>query len=300
MPWLTQAMLRSPTAPEPQRATAWCLAATGRGQLAKRHYRLAFGYGDVTVLAEARAMFPDGRALLEIVPDTPAGLAAAGWALADDPEHAAEAWTRAWQSFHDLRALQELARVKLALGDAEEGLRVSLELQREAPHNPLGYVFASRALEALDRGDEAQETLDLGAARLPGNPDVLTDLGLRQLTLRRYSQARASFEGIVARDASTLAYKHVLISRALESQSRFQEALREAQTARDISPSDSRAVIAFARCAAAIGRFDDAIEALEAASRLPGLPGSEIEKRIAELRERRAAHEHRRAAAGLR
>jgi tetratricopeptide (TPR) repeat protein len=81
--------------------------------------------------------------------------------------------------------------------------------------------------------------------------------------------------------------KRVLIARALEGQGRYQEALREAQAARDITPSDIAALEAFARLAASVGRYADAIEALEMASRNSPGTSTAYEARIGELRSAR-------------
>jgi len=299
MPWLTRAMIRNPTAPEPHHAAAYCLARSGQGALAKREYRLAFAYGDRTGLAEASVFFPESRELLDAVPDTPDGLLAAGDTLHERPADAADAFRRAWDSFHDVRALAPLASAELAIPDPEEALSIARLLQSETPRIAGGYVFAARALDALERPDEAMKELELGAARLPGDPDVLAQLGSRHIAQRRFSQAKAIIEGIVARDGPRLAQKHVLIARALVGQSRFGEALREVQTARDIAPSDAGVLLAFSRIAAGAGRFDDAIEAVESAAKLPTAnPGEHDE----ELRRLRSAREdlNARRAAGLR
>jgi O-antigen ligase len=281
VPWLTRAMRRNPTAPEPHRTMAWCLARVAQDALAKREYRLAFLYGDPTALDEADVAFPG--ALLEIAPDTPAGLLAAGRILAGRPAEAQEAWRRAWESFGETAALARLAGAKLALEEHDEALALARRLQEVAPMNAAGYVVAARALDALGREDEAQPELELGVARLPGNAEVLAPLGARHLAHRRFSQAKAAFDAIVAREGPTQARKRILVARALEGQGRVQEALREAQVARDIAPRDLLALETFARLAAAMGRFDEAIGALEVAAGSPGATPGAYEERLAKL-----------------
>ena len=300
LPWLTRAMARNPTAPEPHRAAGYCLAGTGQLAFAKREYRLAFSYGDQGALAEANVLFPGPGELFEVAPDTPAGLLAAGHLLRDRPAEAAEAFRRAWESFHEPRALAPLASAALAIPDPEDALSVARLLQSDAPRTASGYALAARALDALERPDDAMKELELGATRLPGEADVLAPLGARHLAQRRFSQAKGIFEAIIARDGPRLAHKHVLIARALAGQSRYQEALREVQTARDIAPADAGVLSAFAWAAAAAGRFDEAIETLEVASRLPGATPADYAARISELRERRSEQEQHRAAEGLR
>jgi tetratricopeptide (TPR) repeat protein len=173
-------------------------------------------------------------------------------------------------------------------------------LQAESPRDPAGYVQASFALDALGRTDEALVELETGAARLPGDPAVLAKLGSRHLAARRFSQAKTIFDGIVARDAPAAVLKHVLAARALEGQSRFQEAIREAQTARDIAPADPRALTAFARLAAVLGRYDDAIDATELAARLPGAKPGQYDAQLVQLRAAREEQKVRRAVQGAR
>jgi tetratricopeptide (TPR) repeat protein len=294
LPWLTRAMLRNPTAPEPHRSAAACLAHAGQDAHARREYRLAFLYGDEGALAEAFARYDAPGALLEIAPDTPEGLLAAGELLRARPAEAAEAWRRGWETFGDLRALAQLAQARLALGEADEALRLARLLVERAPRAAAGYVVASRALDALGRGGDALRELERGAARLPGDAALLGPLGDRHLAARRFSQAKATFEGIVAREGPALARKRLLVARALEGQGRLPEALREAQVAREIAPRDAGALEGFARLAAAAGRHDEALEALEAAARLPSSRPGAFAARLAALRAARDGERARR------
>jgi tetratricopeptide (TPR) repeat protein len=300
MPWLERAMARNPTAPETHRAAARCLANVRKTLLAKREYRLAYVYGDTSALAEAHVMFPRRGELLDVAPDTPDGLISAAQVLRDDPPDAVDALRRAWESFHATPALALLASAELAQNNPEEALRVARLLQAEDKLNSAGYTFAARALDALGRSPEAMKELEVGAARVAGDPDVLVPLGERLLAERRFSQARSIFESIVARNGFALAGKHVLVAAALEGQGRLGEALRHAQTARDIAPSDPGVLVTFARCAAAVGRFDEAIEALETATTLSkGAPG-EYDVQIRKLRSLRDEQNARRAAGASR
>jgi hypothetical protein len=278
---------------------AGCLARAGKDDLAAREYRLAFLYGDRSALAEASRRYPAPGALLAIAPDTPEGLLAAGDLLrAPRPADAAEAYRRAWESFRDPGALAALASTRVELREPEDALRLARALQQAAPDRVAGYTVAARALDALGRGDEAVRELELGAARLPGSEIVLLELGVRQLALRRFSQARATFEGIAARDPGAAARRKLWIARALEGQGRFQEALREASAARDATPEDPEALRTFSRLAAAVGRFDDALEALEVAARQPGARPGQYDAELASLRSARDAQRLRRMADG--
>lgn len=288
-PWLDRAMLRNPTAPQPHLGAARCDALRGRPVLAKREYRLAFMLGDWGVLAEAHAMFPWKGAIFDVAPDTPDGLFAAGQALGDDPPEAREAYRRGWESYQDARSLSALASLTLQAKDdgaADEALRLARELQRVEPTDPAGYVVAARALDAASEAAAAVQELELGAARLPGNEWVLTELGVRHLAQRRFSQARAVFERIAARDEGAVARRKLLVVRALEGQGRYAEALGEARGARDADPGSAAPLEAMARLAAALGRYDDALASLEEAARKPGPPGR-YDAWVGQLREAR-------------
>jgi hypothetical protein len=133
--------------------------------MAKREYRLAFLYGDTRALNDAHAFYDRPGDLLEIAPDTPAGLLAAGNLLRDRPEEAQEAWRRAWESFGEVRALALLATAKLATAHSDEALNLARLLQEANPRDAAGYVVAARALEAIGRGNEAFTELELGGGR---------------------------------------------------------------------------------------------------------------------------------------
>jgi tetratricopeptide (TPR) repeat protein len=300
VPWLTHAMERNPTAPEAHRALGACLAAGGRRDLARREFRLAHAYGDREALRVAAGIFTGPLELLEVAPDTPAGLYAAGELRARErPEEAREAWRRGWESFRDPRALGRLADVTLALGDAEGALALARELQGVDPRAAAGYVVAARALDALGRGDEGQAELELGASRLPGEAGVLVPLGYRHMKEKRFSQARATFEKVVARGEAEVGRRAVHVARALEGQGRYAEALRSAQQARDAAPESVEALDLFARLAARVKRFDEAIDALELAGRKPGVPAGAFDARVAELREAKEAERLRWIEAGM-
>ncbi len=294
MPWLVRAMERNPTAPEPHRYAARCLAAAGQDESAKREYRLAYLYWDATALKEAYARYPEPGELLEIVPQTPDGLLAASYILADCPEEAREAYRRLWEEFLDKRGLAGLAQTTLKAGSPEEALQLARQLQQLEQLEPQGYVVASRALDDLGDPDSARAELELGAARLPGDPNVLAPLGYRELAARHPSQAKSIFDRIVARDAPTLSRKKLYLAHALEAQGRTPEALREAQDAVATDRSNIGALEAIARCSSAVGQFDVAIDALERASRLPSASAGRYEAALNELRARHAAQDLKR------
>lgn len=287
-PWLDRAMLANPTAPEPHLGAARCDALRGRAALAKREYRLAFMLGQPGALAEAHAVFPERGAIFDVAPDSPDGFYAAGQVLSDAPGEAREAYRRGWELYRDPRSLSALAALTLASkedGAAEEALRLAHELQRVAPLDPAGYVIAARALEAAN-ADGATKELELGVARVPGNEGLLSELGLRRLAQRRFSEARADFEKIAAVDERAVARRKLLVVLALEGQGRLAEALGEARGARDADRASAAPLEAMARISAKMGRYEDALATLEEAARKGGAPGR-YDAWMARLREAR-------------
>jgi tetratricopeptide (TPR) repeat protein len=284
MPWLVRAMRRNPTAPQPHRYAARCLWADGNEPLAKREYRLAFLFGDRDALAEALQRFPEEGALLEVAPETVSGLLAAANLLSARPLEAREAWRRAWEGFLDPRALAGLASVTLKLGEPAEALKLARELQRIAPENPAAWLVAAGALEQQGDAAAGVEELEKGAARLPGKGAVLIPLGQRHVAAKRLSQARAVFEQIVAREGPELASKKLWIARTYAEQGRLADALATAQDAAATDRTSAWALEATAGYAAAVGRFDLAIDALERAARLPTAKPGAYDERIAKLK----------------
>jgi tetratricopeptide (TPR) repeat protein len=275
--WLNRAMARNPTAPQPHRSAARCLAAAGQDAAAKREYRLAFAYGDGPALQEALDAFPAAGALLEIAPDTPTGLMYAGSLLLQQgrPDEAQDAYRRAWESFRVRDALAGLARATLEAEEPAAALELARQIQADTPSDPSGYLVAADALVKLDREDDAVKTLEEGVSRLPKRAELLFALGRRHLGARRYSQAKLVFERIAAREGPELALKRVYIARALELQGRLSEALKEARAAVDSFPGDPGSLLTVARIAERSGLYDVAIDAVERVSRLPrSVPGA--------------------------
>lgn len=284
MPWLVRAMARNPTAPEPHRYAARCLAADGRDALARQEYRLAFLYGDGDALKEAFERYPEPGALLELAPQTLSGLRAAAGLLASRPAEAREAWKRAWEGFLDPHSLAGLASTTLKLGDAAEALKLARELQRIAPDHPGGWLVAAQALEAQGDAAGGLAELEQGAARLPGKGAILVPLGQRHVAAKRPSQARAIFEQIVAHEGAQLAQKKLLVAQTFSMQGRLAEALAAAQEAAATDRTSAAALDAVARYAADVGRYDLALDALERAGRLPGAKAGAYDERIARLK----------------
>jgi tetratricopeptide (TPR) repeat protein len=293
LPWLVRAMVRNPTAPEPHRYAARCLWAGGKEALAKREFRLAFLYGDTESLAEADFRFPDPGELLEIAPETKAGLLAAAHLLTNRPEEAREALKRAWEQYLDPRALAGLARVTLQLGDADEALTMARQLQRLKPDDPDGWLVAGAALQKQGDPDAGLAEVEKGLPYLPGKASLLGPLGQRYLAMKRPSQARSIFEQIVARTGPEQSRKKLLVAAALAAQGRMVEALSTAQDAAAADRSDARPLEALSAYAAAAGRYELAIDALERSKALPNANLGAYEERLAKLKAGRLERELR-------
>jgi len=277
--WLSRAMLRNPTAPQPHRAAARCLAASGQAEAARREFRLAFMYGDRDALEEAFYALDDSGTLLDVAPTTPYGLMTAANLLArlvpERPEEAGAVYRSAWEAFRLPAALAGLARATIASEEYEDALLMARELQIEAPTEASGYVVAAEALGRIGREDEAVAELERAAGLLPKRAEILFALGNRHMAAKRFSQAKLVFDRIIAREGRELSSKRLSIARALEAQGRFGEALKEARSAQETLPNEPGPLLAVARIAEKSSLYEIAIDAVERASRLPQvIPGS--------------------------
>lgn len=277
--WLNRAMLRNPTAPQPHRAAGRCLAAAGQREAAVRELRLAFVYGDRGALEEAFYALDDSAALVEAAPETPDGLLTAAALLyrlvPERPEEARDAYRRAWEAFRQPAALAGLARSTMDAGHADDALELARALEQEQPTEPVGYLVAAEALVRLEQPDEAVAELEKGAALLPRRAELLFALGNRHMAARRYSQAKLTYDRIIAREGRELSAKRLAIARALSAQGRHGEALKEARAAQESLPGEPGPLLAVSRIAEQASLYEIAIDALERASRLPqAIPGA--------------------------
>ncbi len=294
MPWLGRAMLLNPGVPEPHRFAARCLAAGGKGDLARREYRLAVLLGDEGALAEAAVHFGSLDDLLAVAPDTPQGLHALARQLGPNrPADAASVLRRAWETYGDLAALRELAAVSLRLGKVDEALDLARAYRDRRRADPAGYAIAARALLAQGLDDEAQRELELGVAHIQGSPELLSILAERALGARRFAEARRLVEGMAVRAPWEIAWKRLFVARILWAQGRMTEAIQEARSAAAIVPGDPGALAAVATYCAGAGRLDEAIAALEGAAALPGARPGAYDAELARLRALRGAEVER-------
>ncbi len=295
MPWLGRAMILNPTAMEPHRYAARCFVAGGKNDLAKREYRLATLFSDPGALAEAVHRYDDLDDLLDIAPDTPAGLLAlAAQLAANRPADARKVLGRAWEEYRDLDALRALLPLSLSLGDAEGALDLARRYQQLRPSDAAGYAAAARALARLDRADESRRELELGVARVPGSPELLGTLAEQALSARHFAEARRLVEAISARAPSEIASKRLGVARILWAQGRMTEAIQEARSASEAVPDDPGPRAALASYCAGADRLDEAIEALERAAALPGARRGAYDAELARLRTLRQTELERR------
>jgi predicted Zn-dependent protease len=287
LPWLNRAMLANPTAPEPHRYAARCLAASGQRAAAAREYRLAFLLGERHALAEAIQRFSSLEERLAVTTDTPEGLRALGQLLSSsEPAMARQVLQLAWNEFQDLPSLGTLAEVTLSLGDPDEALTFAREIERRDPTQPLGYVVASAALERHGDREAALRELELGAARLPVDARVHYALAAALGARRRYPEERAALEAISPADQSEKAYVRTLVSRSYLEQGRYSEALADADAAIRLDPDNPRVYVAYADVAFESARYDDSARALARALAFPRRRWAPYEAQIQGLRTR--------------
>ncbi len=290
LPWLTRAMALNPTAFEPHRYAARCLAAAGQDPLAKREYRLAISTGDPDALGEAVRRYRDVDDLLGVVPDAPGPLLALAGLLAQKrPADAERVYRLAWESYHEREALGGLARAALAQGKTDDALTLARELEKEQPASPQGYLVAFDALRKLERPDDAKRELELGAARVPGSPAVLVPLAELALSAHHFAEAHRLAQSIVAHEPGAVASKRCFVARVLLQQGRAGEAVTEAAAARDALPLEPWTHVTLSDAYAAAGRYDDAIASLEAAAALPASHPDSFARRLDDLRAARDA-----------
>jgi len=285
MPWLESAMRLGPMIAEPHRYAARCLAAAGRNALAKQEYRLAVVLGDPYALPEAVRRYPALTELLEIAPDTAAGLTALGALLnGTRPADAMVVWERAWREYGEVDMLHELAASTLAAGDAGRALELARELRKREPRRSRSFLLASAALERLGDQDAARAELQAGVRELPGSTDIALALAGKLIAIRHFSEARLLLKGAAWRTPGEAVQARLLSATALEAQGRLAEAMEEARSARDVDPRNTWPREVLAGLLAKAGRFWEAIAELESAAAQPGVRRGAFDARIAEVK----------------
>jgi tetratricopeptide (TPR) repeat protein/O-antigen ligase len=299
LPWLGRAMWLAPTAPEPHRYAARCLAAGGRGEEARVEYRLATSLGDARALEEAIHRFPSVDELLAAAPDTPAGRSMLGTILAraGRPSDAALALEDAVRQYPDPALRADLARYRLEAGDAGGALESARAALAEDPRDVRARVLAARALERLGDAGGARAELELGLARNPGSPEIVLALAEALCRAGRHAQAVQTLRAGAWRNGAEAARARLLAVAALRAQGRLVEAVAEARVARDLDPRTPATHEALADALAASGLVEEALEVLVAAARLPATAPGALDGRIAALQAAARARAERRGAA---
>jgi tetratricopeptide (TPR) repeat protein len=272
MPWLTRAMALNPTAGEPHLYAARCLAAAGQDAVAKREYRLAFVYGRGEALSEAGHRWDTVEDLLSVAPDSPDGLLAAAGVLAGQgrKDESREVLRRDLEQYADGRAVVPLTYLLIEARWFDEALVLARRRQVEAPLDAEGWRLGVELLSRLEREDEIEPELDRGLARLPASPPLVTYQVQRAMAAHRYSEAKRLAEGMAARTPAELAQRHAWIAGVLSAQGRLGEALEQARSAAAALPDAAWPLQSVSSYCEALGRWDDAIAALEHAAALPG------------------------------
>jgi len=289
VPWLLRAMLLNPTAPDPHYQIASCFAQQGNKQLAKREYRLAYLFGKQDSLAGALRYYRSLPDLLDVAPESAPGLLTLGGLLADR-DRFADACTvleMAWSKYGDRVALQRLAELSLAGGDATHALEWARLSRSVEPTAPSSYIVASEALLKLGKLDAARAELARGAETLPGDADVMIAYADLLIGQRHFAEARHALKDAFSPNSATMARVHQRVSKTLSAEGRLVEAIAELQAASQLTPLDVSVRVELANSLVAAGQFSEAISTLESAAALPGCPSSGFKERIAELTSRR-------------
>lgn len=162
------------------------------------------------------------------------------------------------------RAVESLQR-----GDprgAEAAARRALKL---APGNPDCHLIAATALHNLGRLDEAKTHYAESLRLKPGNPRVLTNLGLLQLNAGEGAEAVRSLQQAVELAPDALEARHYL-ARALGLARRFHDAVDEFALVHEKVPNDLAVITGYARALRSVERVADALAVLLRGEELHG------------------------------
>jgi tetratricopeptide (TPR) repeat protein/O-antigen ligase len=284
-PWLARAMLLNPTDGVAHRYAGRCLWSANRSAVAATEFRLAIAYGETEALDDAILRYTVLPDLLAAVPDTPDDRMRLAVALQDArPSDAAEVLQRLMDDDLDARALVSLARVRLQLQQFEEALALAHRVMEASPGDAQGYLVSYSSLLGLGRVPEAEQVLLEGSRMRPGNAELLTVLSQRAIQSRRYTEAKRLAEQIVPRSAVEASHRELLVANALTAQGRIPEAIARAQAAASEQPQNPEPLLVLGGLFRALGRYDEAIDVLERAAKLPGADSARCQDQIAGLR----------------
>jgi tetratricopeptide (TPR) repeat protein len=264
-------MLLRPSAAEPHRFAARCLAGSGQHPQARIEYRLAISFGSANAFSEASRHYSALPDLLQVVPVTPSGLLMLGrYLLVSRPGDAAVVFERLWNEFSEGQALAPWARALLDLDEPERALELARRRTVQSPGDVAAWRVAADSLSSLGKPDEAAEEARRGLAACPGARSLVEFLVERSLELRRYAEADDLAAGVSARTPEEFAAKSLLRARVLASQHRYVAALDQARDAVKAMPGALGPLLELSGYAELAGQYDEAIAQLRAAASLPG------------------------------
>jgi predicted Zn-dependent protease/O-antigen ligase len=261
LPWLNRAMLQSPFSPRPHLAAGDALLKLGRRTQALTEWRLAAEYGIATVdrvLRHARSL-DEVTAAMPLAPQPAstaidlllaegkleAAIAAAEQALAEHPGNP--------------KLIDLLSRSYSRDGRLAELDRLALQLQRELPDQPNGWLIQASVLATSKQVDRARGVLRAGLEQLPNNPLLLlagAELELRAGQAKAASKALEKLEPSIPPEAR---FKfHLLRADAYLNLGEGEKSRSELRRALRLHPEDPVVRVRLARQYLTAGRLDEA------------------------------------------
>ena len=173
---------------------------------------------------------------------------------------------RATRQSRDAATETELA-VALRQAGREEEARERLErtVKRKPPFPP-AFLELGSLMSVLNRHEEAIEILQQGLALAPGFPDLSMELGRAYSMCGKNVEARAAFARAVALAPGNLDAQFVL-ARAYQAERDFAKAAETYRRMLTAAPNDAAAQIGLGVCLSELGRGEEALDHLRAASR---------------------------------
>jgi tetratricopeptide (TPR) repeat protein len=173
---------------------------------------------------------------------------------------------RAARQSRDAESETRLATALRQAGREEEAReRLERAVKRKPPFPP-AFIELANVLYVLNRQDEATEILQQGLAVAPDFPDLSLQLGRLYATRGKNTQARAAFARAVA-----LAPGHpdalFALARALQAERDFAQAAETYRRMLAATPKDAAGQIGLGICLIELGRNEEALDHLRAASR---------------------------------
>jgi tetratricopeptide (TPR) repeat protein len=109
-------------------------------------------------------------------------------------------------------AEMQLARIRLARGDAGAAVSAAETAARQRPDDAQAIVLLAQSLRAQGQIDRAERELTRGLTAVPGSPALHVELGWLRLHRQDHGAARASFEQAVRSDPGSVDARHGLVA----------------------------------------------------------------------------------------